>query len=257
MTPLLFDPGDKWEYGSNIDWCGQVVESIRGKRLGEVMAERIFAPLGIEDMAFSLTPSMRERLATIHQREADGSLTPLPDMQLPADPEVDMGGHGLHGSIGEYMKFIRMWLNDGAGPHGRVLNKETVETAVRNGLQAHQTVTVLPGVIPTHIERCRVLPRPQEILVLHLHGERRGRADRPAGRGARLGRAPQPVLLDRSQERVRRILGDADPAVRRSDFVRRLPGFRDGRLCGRSRRARRRNAGERGFLRTAPPGFRD
>jgi methyl acetate hydrolase len=148
MTPLLFDPGDKWEYGSNIDWCGQVVESIRGKRLGEVMAERIFAPLGIKDMAFSLTPSMRERLATIHQREADGSLTPLPDMQLPPEPEVDMGGHGLHSSIGDYMKFIRMWLNDGAGPHGRVLNKETVETAVRNGLQAHQTVTMLPGVIP-------------------------------------------------------------------------------------------------------------
>lgn len=147
MTPLLFDPGDKWEYGSNIDWCGQVVEGIRGKRLGEVLAERVFAPLGIEDMAFSLTPSMRERLATMHQREADGSLTPLPDMQLPANPEVDMGGHGLHASIGEYMKFIRMWLNDGAGPNGRVLNAETVEAAVRNGLQAHQTVTVLPGVI--------------------------------------------------------------------------------------------------------------
>lgn len=147
MTPLLFDPGDKWEYGSNIDWCGQVVEGIRGKRLGEVLAERVFAPLGINDMAFALTPSMRERLATIHQREADGSLTPLPDMQLPAEPEVDMGGHGLHASIGEYMKFIRMWLNDGAGPNGRVLNTETVEAAVRNGLQAHQTVTVLPGVI--------------------------------------------------------------------------------------------------------------
>jgi methyl acetate hydrolase len=147
MTPLLFDPGDKWEYGSNIDWCGQVVEGIRGKRLGEVLAERVFAPLGIEDMAFALTPSMRERLATIHQREADGSLTPLPDMQLPAEPEVDMGGHGLRASIGEYMKFIRMWLNDGEGPNGRVLNVETVEAAVRNGLQAHQTVTVLPGVI--------------------------------------------------------------------------------------------------------------
>jgi len=148
MTPLLFDPGDKWEYGSNIDWCGQVVESIRGKRLGEVMKERIFAPLGMEDIAFSLTPSMRARLAVIHQRGADGSLNPLPDMQLPPDPEVDMGGHGLHASIGEYMKFIRMWLNDGTGPHGRVLKKETVEAAVRNGLQAHQTVTMLPGVIP-------------------------------------------------------------------------------------------------------------
>lgn len=149
MTPLIFDPGEKWEYGSNIDWCGQVVESIRGKRLGEVMAERIFAPLGMEDIAFSMTPSMRERLAAIHQREADGSLTPLPDLQLPAEPEVHMGGHGLYASIGEYMKFIRMWLNDGAGPRGRVLKKETVEAAVRNGLEAHQTVTMLPGIIPT------------------------------------------------------------------------------------------------------------
>ncbi|MCP3397969.1 serine hydrolase [Bradyrhizobium sp. CCGB20] len=148
-TPLLFDPGDKWEYGSNIDWAGQVVESIRGKRLGEVMRERIFAPLGMEDIGFSLTPSMRSRLATIHQREADGSLTPLPDMQLPPEPEVHMGGHGLYGSIGEYMKFIRMWLNDGAGSEGRVLKKETVEAAVRNGLQAHQTVTMLPGIIPS------------------------------------------------------------------------------------------------------------
>jgi methyl acetate hydrolase len=149
MTPLLFDPGDKWEYGSNIDWCGQIVEAVRGKRLGEVMKERIFAPLGMEDIAFSLTPSMRERLAVIHQREADSSLTPLPDLQLPFDPEVHMGGHGLYSSIGEYMKFIRMWLNDGAGPRGRVLKKETVEAAVRSGLQSHQKVVMLPGIIPS------------------------------------------------------------------------------------------------------------
>ena len=45
-----------------------------------------------------------------------------------------MGGHGLYASVGDYMKFIRMWLNDGAGPHGRVLKPETVEAAVRNGL---------------------------------------------------------------------------------------------------------------------------
>ena len=147
MTPLLFDPGEKWEYGSNIDWCGQIVESIRGKRLGEVMKERIFAPLGMEDIAFSPTPAMRSRLAVIHQREADGSLTPLPDLQLPADPEVHMGGHGLYASIGEYMKFIRMWLNDGAGPNGRVLKQETVAAAVRNGLSSDQSVVMLPGVI--------------------------------------------------------------------------------------------------------------
>src|SRR5262245_31974334 len=146
MTPLLFDPGDRWEYGSNIDWCGQVVEGIRGKRLGDVFRERIFDPLGMKDIAFSLTPSMRDRLARIHNRNDDGSLTP-DDLELPADPEVHMGGHGLYSTVGEYMKFIRMWLNDGAAPNGRVLNAETVKVAVRNGLEAHQKVVMLPGVI--------------------------------------------------------------------------------------------------------------
>merc|ERR1712150_339716 len=42
MSPLLFDPGDEWEYGTNVDWVGQVVEAITDKRLGEVMQERIF-----------------------------------------------------------------------------------------------------------------------------------------------------------------------------------------------------------------------
>lgn len=147
-TPLLFDPGEKWEYGSNIDWCGQVVDGIRGKRLGEVFKERIFSQLGIEDMAFTMTPAMLKRQSDIHARGADGSLTPM-GFTLPQPPDIDMGGHGLYGTVGEYMKFIRMWLNDGAGSNGRVLKKETVEAAVKNGLQAHQKLTLLPGVIPS------------------------------------------------------------------------------------------------------------
>ena len=54
-TPLLFDPGEKWEYGSNVDWAGQVVEGIRGKRLGAVLKERVFDPLGMSDIAFTRT----------------------------------------------------------------------------------------------------------------------------------------------------------------------------------------------------------
>ena len=58
-TPLLFDPGDDWEYGSNIDWAGQVVEGITGKRLGEVMQERIFAPLGMTSSGLHPDAAMR------------------------------------------------------------------------------------------------------------------------------------------------------------------------------------------------------
>jgi methyl acetate hydrolase len=148
-TPLLFDPGERWEYGTNIDWVGQVVEGVRGKRLGEVMRERVFDQLGMDEIAFTRTDAMKARTATIHARGEDGSLTPLDDFALPDNPEVDMGGHGLYGTVPEYMKFIRMWLNDGAGPNGRVLKPETVEWAVKGGLVPPQKVTMLPGVIPS------------------------------------------------------------------------------------------------------------
>jgi methyl acetate hydrolase len=148
-TPLLFDPGERWEYGTNIDWVGQVVEGIRCKRLGEVMRERVFDPLGMQDIAFTRTEAMKARTATIHARGEDGSLTPMDDFALLDDPEVHMGGHGLYGTVPEYMKFIRMWLNDGAGPNGRVLKPETVEWAVKGALVPPQKVTMLPGVIPS------------------------------------------------------------------------------------------------------------
>ncbi|MGI6246510.1 MAG: serine hydrolase domain-containing protein [Pseudochelatococcus sp.] len=146
-TPLLFDPGDRWEYGTSIDWAGQVVEGITGRRLGEVFRSRIFDPLGIADMTFGLGDGQRARLAAMHARGADGALTAL-DFELPPDPEVHMGGHGLYGTVGDYMRFIRMWLNDGLGPHGRVLRPETVALAERNHL-GDLKISPLPGVIPS------------------------------------------------------------------------------------------------------------
>ena len=138
-TVLLHDPGERWTYGVNIDWLGRIIEQQRGKRLGEVFKERIFTPLGMQDISFALTDSMRARRAVLHDRAQDGKLTPLPDLILPQPPEMDMGGHGLYASVGEYMKFIRMFLNDGAGPNGRVLKAETVEKMAQNGLPANLT----------------------------------------------------------------------------------------------------------------------
>ena len=135
-TVLLHDPGERWTYGVNIDWLGRIVEQQRGKRLGEVMKERIFEPLGMTDIAFTMSDDMRARRVTIHDRAADGKLTPLPDLMLPQPPEMDCGGHGLYATVGEYMKFIRMILNDGAGPNGRVLKAETVAAMAQDGLAA-------------------------------------------------------------------------------------------------------------------------
>ena len=151
-TVLLFDPGERWGYGVNIDWVGKVVEAVRGQRLGEVMQARLLAPLGMADTGFVMTPSMQSRRVTIHDRAADGRLTPLPDLVLPQPPEMDMGGHGLYSTVADYMKFIRMVLNDGAGEHGRVLQAETVAQMCRNGLGSLKSggwTTAIPSLANT------------------------------------------------------------------------------------------------------------
>jgi methyl acetate hydrolase len=144
-TPLLFDPGERWEYGSNMDWAGQVAEGVTGQRLGEALQERLLGPLEMTSTAFLLTDEMRARMAMLHQREDDGSVKPL-DLIHPQDPEVHMGGTALYSTAEDYAKFIRMWLNDGAGPNGRILAPETVEMATANGL-GEMKIKMLPGVI--------------------------------------------------------------------------------------------------------------
>ena len=180
MTPLLFDPGERWEYGTNMDWCGQIVEAIAGKRLGEVFRTRIFEPLGIEDTTFELTDAMRRRLAGIHARNADGSLTPM-DFELPANPEIHMGGHGLYGTIGDYMRFIRMWLNDGAGENGRVLRPETVRMAEKNHL-GNNKVTAITGVIPSLANDAEFFPGQSKSWALSfMINDEQAPTGRPAG----------------------------------------------------------------------------
>lgn len=133
---LLHDPGERWTYGCGIDWAGRAVEAVRGQRLGTVFAERVFAPLGMHDIAFEMTPGMLARRAAIHLRAPDGQLVAAPDLMLPQQAEMHMGGAALYAAPGEYTKFIRMFLNDGQGPHGRVLGADTVAAMAANGLGA-------------------------------------------------------------------------------------------------------------------------
>jgi methyl acetate hydrolase len=125
-TPLLFDPGERWEYGINVDWAGKMVEAVSGQKLGVYLKANVFEPLGMQDTAFKMTDDMRGRLAKIHQRGEDDSLTPLLDLEIPQTPEFEMGGGGLYGTVRDYAKFVRMILNRGRADGQRVLKPETV-----------------------------------------------------------------------------------------------------------------------------------
>jgi len=148
-VPLASDPGTRWEYGIGIDWAGKMVEAASGQRLGDYFKQHIFGPLGMDSTAYRITPSMRARLAKVHQREADGSLSVTP-FEVNQEPEFEPGGGGLYSTAGDYLRFIRMILNKGKGGGGgrQLLEPETVELMSRNSMGSLRVVK-LPAARPS------------------------------------------------------------------------------------------------------------
>lgn len=144
--PLVADPGERWEYGVNIDWAGKMVEAVSGKKLGVFLKENLFDPLGMTSTAFRITPEMRSRLAGTHLRGPDGKLAPFA-FEIPQEPEFEMGGGGLYGTVGDYLKFVRMVLNHGQLGGERVLKPETVVSLGLNHVGSNR-VTLLKAAIP-------------------------------------------------------------------------------------------------------------
>jgi len=130
-TPVMSDPGTRWEYGTNIDFVGKAVEAASGKKLDAYLRDHMFTPLGMADTGFKLTDSQRKRLVGMHARGPDGTLAPMP-FELEQDPEFHMGGGGLYGTAGDYIKFTQMILNKGRGNGNQVLKPETVAVMGQN-----------------------------------------------------------------------------------------------------------------------------
>src|SRR4051812_48424213 len=130
-TPIMTDPGTRWEYGTNIDFVGKAVEAASGKKLDAYMRENLFTPLGMNDTGFRITDSMRQRLVGMHARGEDGALAPIP-FEMEQAPEFHMGGGGLYGTAADYIKFTQMILNKGRGNGNQVLKPETVALMGQN-----------------------------------------------------------------------------------------------------------------------------
>lgn len=134
VLPLVFDPGEKWDYGIGIDWVGKAVERASGRRLGDYFTEHLFGPLGIKDTGFALTPDRRARLAGMHARGDDGKLVPIA-FEIPQQPEFEMGGGGLYGTAADYLAFERLFLEEGRAAGGaQVLKPETVALMAQNAI---------------------------------------------------------------------------------------------------------------------------
>ena len=130
-TPVVTDPGTRWEYSTSIDWAGFAVEAASGQRLDVYLRDHIFEPLGMVDTGFRIRDDQRNRLVRMHRRGDDGSLAPI-DFETQQAPECFMGGGGLYGTAGDYIRFTQMILDQGRASGQQVLRPETVALMAQN-----------------------------------------------------------------------------------------------------------------------------
>ena len=138
--PLLFNPGDKWEYSLSVDVLGRLVEVVSGKPLDQFFRTRIFEPLGMKDTYFFPPDNKLERLATAYTYYADKGLNRFPDTPITdgsfiysADypyhgaKKLFSGGAGLVSTAMDYLRFCQMMLDGGKVGSTRLVSRKSVE----------------------------------------------------------------------------------------------------------------------------------
>jgi methyl acetate hydrolase len=155
-TPIMTEPGTRWEYGINIDFVGKAVEAVSGQKLDAYLRDNLLGPLGMNDTAFKISDSMRQRLVGMHARGEGGVLAPLP-FELEQTPEFHMGGGGLYGTAGDYIKFTQMILNKGRGNGNQVLKPETVALMSQNNI-GELSMGKMPTVAPIYTNDVDLYP---------------------------------------------------------------------------------------------------
>jgi len=155
-VPLVNAPGTAWEYGVNADWLGLIVEKLSGQSLGSYLQAHVYGPLGMSDSTFSPSAEQRARLMRVMQREGDGKLVPSA-LDLPPVSEWDAAGHGSYGTIQDYGRFVRAWLNDGAG----ILKPATVQMALQNHLGQIKLPELMKSTMPVLSNDVPTQPFPQ------------------------------------------------------------------------------------------------
>jgi CubicO group peptidase (beta-lactamase class C family) len=145
--PLSYPPGERFHYSHATDVLGFLVARIEGKPLGEVLRERIFAPLGMDDTFFWCPPEKRDRLARLYKAPPEGG--PLEDVSFPiakTAPAFEAGGGGLISTADDYLKFARMMLGRGEVDGVRLVKADTVELMAANRLTEAQREIPFMGI---------------------------------------------------------------------------------------------------------------
>lgn len=132
--PRLFEPGERWQYGTSTDWVGRVVEKISGHDLETYLRENITGPLGMDRTWFNVPDSLKENIVSWGTRDSTGFSE---YNRIPQQPVTEYsGGGGLYASPADYLTFLTCLLNEGKHENGQILSPESVEMMFQNQLPA-------------------------------------------------------------------------------------------------------------------------
>ena len=145
--PLLFNPGERWEYSLGVDVLGYLVEVVSGKTLDEFFRTRIFEPLGMTDTYFYPPENKLDRLAAAYTWYPDkglsrfldapiveGSFAYAADYPYRGPKRLFSGGAGLCSTAADYAHFCQMMLEGGKFGGTRLLSRKSVELMTQDHL---------------------------------------------------------------------------------------------------------------------------
>jgi CubicO group peptidase (beta-lactamase class C family) len=143
--PLVSQPGEIFNYGKSTDLLGILISTIEGKSLGKVMEEKIFDPLAMTDTFFDVPNNKRNRCASNIGYDESGNLVNLETVPLkmafkerPNGLEFESGSGGLWSTMEDYLKFARIFVENGSSDGIQILKKETKDLMCSNHLTPDQ-----------------------------------------------------------------------------------------------------------------------
>lgn len=142
--PLLFSPGEAWNYSVSTDVCGRLIEVISGQSLDDYFADQILAPLGMNDTMFTISDDRLNRLTNNYSRDPlSGKITladsPERTIYRPGRKFLS-GGGGLLSTMNDYARFCEFLRRGGELDGVRLLSPHTIKLMTSNHLPQNKTL---------------------------------------------------------------------------------------------------------------------
>jgi len=145
--PLLFNPGERWNYSLGIDVLGYLIEVLSGKPLDQFFKERIFEPLGMKDTFFYVPPDKVDRLPAAYTWYegkglarfpdtpiTEGSFSDSADYPVSGPKKLFSGGGGLCSTAADYARFWQLMLNKGKCGKTQLISRKSIELMTHDQL---------------------------------------------------------------------------------------------------------------------------